>query len=113
MHELSLALSAVKLVEDDARQRSLKRVNSVRLIIGRLAMADPDVLSFALAEASRGTMLDDARFEVVMEEPLSECPACQITVEPQPPFYTCPKCGRGLVNFEHGLEVRVDFYEGE
>lgn len=113
MHELSIATAVVKFVADDARERCLTKVKLVRLVVGELAFHDPDTLVFALAQVSRGTVLEDACFEVVGETALAECPGCLTATRPEPPFYVCSHCGRGVRSFLRGREVRVDFYEGE
>lgn len=113
MHELSLISSLLEMVIKDAQKRGFQKITRVRLGIGEYSGANPQVLEFALEHLSGGTPLEGATFELFREEARCQCPRCELTFKPQPPFFACPSCGRASSSFVKGKEVYIEYYEGE
>ncbi|HUX68104.1 MAG TPA: hydrogenase maturation nickel metallochaperone HypA [Terriglobales bacterium] len=61
MHELSLALSLIEVVEQEAAARGGLRVRAVRLRVGALAGVSTEALAFAYEVACEGTGLAGSR----------------------------------------------------
>ncbi|HVA63472.1 MAG TPA: hydrogenase maturation nickel metallochaperone HypA [Terriglobales bacterium] len=61
MHELSLALSLIEVVEEQAAARGGLRVRAVRLRVGTLAGVSDEALAFAYEIACEGTALAGSR----------------------------------------------------
>ncbi|MCU0969417.1 MAG: hydrogenase maturation nickel metallochaperone HypA [Rubrivivax sp.] len=107
MHELSLAGSILKIVEDAAARERFRRVTTLRLEAGRLAGVEPAALRFALDAVARGTCLEGAAIQI--DEPAARgfCMACcrsaEITERGQP----CPHCGSLQVQTDGGDALRV------
>ena len=76
MHELSLAGSILRLVEQAAARERFARVTTLHLEAGRLAGVEVQALRFALQAVAPGTCLEGAVVEV--DEPLAEgrCDDC-------------------------------------
>jgi hydrogenase nickel incorporation protein HypA/HybF len=55
MHELSIALSIVEIVDEEAKRHGSAHVQSVRLRIGQLAGVARDALTFSYGLACEGT----------------------------------------------------------
>jgi hydrogenase nickel incorporation protein HypA/HybF len=107
MHELSIALSILDLVEEEA-ERQDGRVTAIHLRLGPLSGVVKDALLSAYSLARENTPLVVA--ELVIEEvPLVvHCPACS---EPRtlasPQMLCCPDCGTPTPDVISGRELEV------
>ncbi|MBV8047149.1 MAG: hydrogenase maturation nickel metallochaperone HypA [Paludibacterium sp.] len=107
MHELMLAESVVRLVEDTARQAGAKRVTRVRLALGALAHVDPDALLYCCELVARDGVAAGAVYEV--DRPAAEawCANCLRIVVPAAAGASCPDCGGFELDIRAGEEMRV------
>jgi hydrogenase nickel incorporation protein HypA/HybF len=60
MHEMSLAMGILQIVEEAAREQRFGRVRSVWLEIGDLAAVEADAMRFCFDAVSRGTLAEGA-----------------------------------------------------
>jgi hydrogenase nickel incorporation protein HypA/HybF len=108
VHELSLAVNIVKIVEDFAAERGFARVDAVILQIGELAGIDKDALSFAWDLATAESVATGSRLEFRDVSLRVRCPACGI--ERQPPQrwnIACPTCPGVAPEILAGRELHV------
>jgi hydrogenase nickel incorporation protein HypA/HybF len=107
MHELSIALSILDLVEEEAERRA-GRVAAVHLKLGPLSGVVKEALVSAYDLARAGTPF--AQAELVVEEvPVAAyCPTCAaertLTAFPQ---LCCPTCGTPTPEVVRGRELEV------
>lgn len=108
MHELSIALSLLDVVAEEAERRGGIRVAAVHLRLGPLSGVIAEALKSAYDLAREGTLLSGA--ELVIEEvPLvAFCPACaaERTLE-SPQMLGCPVCGTPTPEVRRGRELEV------
>lgn len=93
MHEISLAVAILEIVEEYAAKENFQKVNSLRLSFGRLTCIEPKALEFAFQVQSGGTRAEGAKlnFEIL---PVSvHCLACSADSETDAYSGSCPKCG--------------------
>jgi hydrogenase nickel incorporation protein HypA/HybF len=64
MHELSIAMSIVEGVREEADRRGAFRVEAVYLSLGPLSGVDKNALLFAYPMACEGTLLENSRLEI-------------------------------------------------
>jgi hydrogenase nickel incorporation protein HypA/HybF len=107
MHELSIALSILDIVMEEA-ERQVGRVVAVHLKLGPLSGVVKDALGSAYDLAREGTAL--AQAELVVEE-ISvrvHCPACaaERTLASVQEF-CCPACGAPTPEVITGRELEV------
>jgi hydrogenase nickel incorporation protein HypA/HybF len=107
MHELSIALSLIESVEEEAERHS-GRVQAVHLKVGRLSGVVPEALLSAFELAREGTTLDGVRL-VIEEIPIVVyCPKCQAR---QPiaseQWFCCPACDTPAAEVVQGKELEV------
>jgi len=107
MHELSIALSILELVEEQAELQG-GRVAAVHLKLGRLSGVVKEALVSAYEMVREGTPL--AQTELVIEEvPLvAHCPVC-VADHPLPSVQQlgCPVCGDLTAQIISGRELEV------
>lgn len=107
MHELSLAGSILRLVEQAAARERFARVTTLHLEAGRLAGVEVQALRFALQAVAPGTCLEGAVVEV--DEPLAEgrCDDCGASFAVEARAEPCPRCGGFNVTCSGGDTLRV------
>ena len=112
MHEMSLAESVVRIVEEVAQRERARRVRSVSVEIGRLAAVEPQALAFCLDAASRGTLAEGAEFRLIDVAGSGWCAGCARELPMTTSYDGCPGCG-GPLRLTRGNEMRVSDVEIE
>jgi hydrogenase nickel incorporation protein HypA/HybF len=107
MHEMSLAESVRRIVEEAVADRELPRVKAVVLEIGKLSSVEVDALRFCLDVVLRDSVADGARIEVEMVPGAGWCMQCAETVPLERLYDPCPHCGSYQVQASGGTEMRV------
>ena len=104
MHELSLVMSVLNIVEEYAAKHGFEKVNSLKLSFGRLSCIEPSALEFAFSIQSRETRADGASLEFDIRPIIVSCLACNDdSLLPSYPGL-CPSCGSGDVVLKGGIE---------
>jgi len=104
MHELSLTLSILAIVEDYAQKHGFDRVRSLKLSYGRMSCIDPKALTFAFEIQAKGTRAEGAGLTFDVQPIVIHCLACG--KDSEMPSYTavCPQCGGEDVMVTGGTE---------
>jgi hydrogenase nickel incorporation protein HypA/HybF len=94
MHELSLATDLVNTAMATAKQNNAKKVLSVTVEIGELAMVNPEQLAFMYEVLTEENMLKGSKLHIETVPAVMECKNCGYK-GPVEDRYTCacPKCG--------------------
>lgn len=108
MHELSLAIDIVDIVENHARNAGAHDVCSVIVDVGELSGVVPDALELALMSAKENTMLQNARIQLSIISAMAKCRNCNATFKTSTVFDPCPFCNSFNPEIIDGnkLEVR-------
>ena len=107
MHELSIAISIVDSVINQAKIASADSVSEVELDIGILSGIEYESLEFALGVAAKETILEKTLFRINRVEPVAECPACQHLYTPDGMFSHCPECNKQGIRLIRGTELQI------
>jgi hydrogenase nickel incorporation protein HypA/HybF len=118
MHELSLAIAIVDLVE---RHASGRRVTAVNLKVGAMRQVVPRSLEFQFGFAARDSVCEGARLEQEPVAALLRCGACGHDWDPAPRAaettsdltfsFRCPGCGTAGFEVVRGEELEVESIE--
>jgi hydrogenase nickel incorporation protein HypA/HybF len=111
MHELSIALSLIESVEEEA-QRHSGRVQAIHLKVGRLSGVVMEALVSAFEMAREGTTLEDVRLVIDDIPIVIYCPKCQAqqpAVSEQ--WFCCPVCETPAAEVVQGKELEVTALE--
>jgi hydrogenase nickel incorporation protein HypA/HybF len=105
MHELSIANDLVTAALDTAKQNNAKKVISVTVELGELAMVNPEQLSFLYEVLTEENMLKGSKLVMETKPASGECSNCGYK-GPITDRYTCacPKCSMTL-NTITGKEI--------
>lgn len=112
MHELSLAVEVVHIVETAIREHQLQVVDRLRLTVGELASVELTALDTALSSALAETAAANAQIEYIDEPGAGICQACQRTVAVHQYHDACPVCDSGPVRVTRGQALKVSAIEG-
>jgi hydrogenase nickel incorporation protein HypA/HybF len=112
MHELSIAVSIVDGVLEEAERRGARQVEAVHVRVGRLSGIDKDALSFSYAIACQDTPLAHSRLEIEEVEVVVLCPRCgaERPIESFP-LLACAVCGSQAEHVLHGDELEIRGFE--
>ncbi len=104
MHELGITRSIVAICEEQAEGR---RVEVVRLEIGRLSGVMPDAIRFCFDLVAEGTAVEGATLEIEEVRGLGRCRVCKQEVALEAPFGTCQNCDGRDIECVAGQELRI------
>ena len=103
MHELAITESVVSAV---AERVGAAKVIRVQLVIGKLSGVVPDSVRFCFDVCAQGTVLANARLDIVETPGRAQCRDCQADVELHDPIALCV-CGSANLQFLAGQELRI------
>jgi len=107
MHEMSLAGSIVKVVEDAAGREGFERVQRLTVRVGELAGVDEHALRFALEAIAPQTCLAGARIVFETQHGTAWCFTCGATVGIASRLDACPRCGGRSLQPTSGTDLEV------
>ena len=112
MHELSIAVSMVEAVTEEAERQGAERVSAVHLKLGPLSGVVRDALAFSFDVATAGTLLEGARLEVEAVAVIVFCPQCRAekTLADLQDF-RCPDCRTPTPEVRQGRELEITAIE--
>jgi hydrogenase nickel incorporation protein HypA/HybF len=112
MHELSIALSIVDGVLEEAGRHGTGQVEVVYVRVGRLSGVDKDALLFSYRVACGDTPLVNSRLEIEDVEVVIYCSQCQGERTLRSfPLLICDDCGSAANRVVHGDELEISRLE--
>jgi hydrogenase nickel incorporation protein HypA/HybF len=108
MHELSIAISMIDQITEEAENRGGLEVEAVHLKLGVFSGVDKEALLFAYDLACEGSRLEGSRLVIETIPLIIYCSACQKDRTP-PSLYqlSCPECGSPGQKIVSGREIEV------
>ena len=108
MHELSIAMSLLEVVEEQSQQRGGAHISAVHVRVGPLSGVIAQALNSAFELARESTEFKDCRL-VIEETPVTvHCPTCK---SDQPvesvQQMSCAVCGTATADLATGRELEV------
>ena len=110
---MSLAESALQIIEAAAHEQGFTQVRTVWLEIGQLACVEQESLRFGFDAVTRGSIAEHARLEIVETAGQGRCEKCAQDFPLAALYEACPKCGSYDVKVTGGDGMRVKELEVE
>ena len=116
MHELSISSEIVQNVLDTAKTNDGKKVVSVQLEIGELALLNVEQVTFWIHELFKGSVAEGAKIKVKTIKARIQCESCGykggMNLDRQDSLrhvilYSCPKCSSFQIKVERGRECTL------
>lgn len=111
MHEASIAIELVQLVQEQALINNATRVLKVGIRVGELSSVIPEALAFAWNDSTLGTICENSKLEIERVKAIAICPTHgEVTLELQKGL-RCPVCNTPTPNIVQGEELELDTLE--
>lgn len=100
-------MNIVEIVEEQAHEQGSGKVVAVELEIGSSSGVIVEALKFALEEAVKSSVMQDATITINEIASLLKCDACGHEFEPEDIFTPCPSCGHLYSDVIRGDEMKI------
>lgn len=107
MHELSIVIDLLDIVEDNAKKHNALVVHEIELAVGDLAGVEFDALEFAIDNAPRSELLKNAKFIIQRVAPVARCTDCSHEFKTTNYADTCPACNSFRTELTKGNELKI------
>jgi hydrogenase nickel incorporation protein HypA/HybF len=111
MHELSITMSILEIVEENAKKLNAESVHEIEMDIGELSGIDYDALEFAMEHAQKSDMLKDAKLVINKIPAKAKCNSCQHEFEINDYYSPCPVCNTFDNEVIQGKELKVKTFK--
>lgn len=115
MHEMSVAMEIVSIVERAARDNRAKKIVRVTLEVGQISGVEPEALRFAYDAIVKDKALElgEPELEIIPIGARARCLECAAEFEPEYRIFLCPKCDEFNVELIAGKELTIKNIEIE
>jgi hydrogenase nickel incorporation protein HypA/HybF len=113
MHELSFVQQILWQAEEAANANGIKRIDEIKVVLGELLYIMPEALDFSFKVLNRGTAAEEARLLVEYKKALAQCGACGKQYFWLEYGNNCPKCKSQETRIIQGMEMIIEYLEGE
>ncbi len=107
MHEFSVAMSIIEVVEKEASEINSKSVSEITLDIGTMAGIEYYALDTALEMAVKDTILEKAAITVNRIDAIARCSVCKYEFLIKNITDVCPSCGSFFSDIISGKELKI------
>jgi len=107
MHETALMQDLLAIAEKALQGQNVKRVNTVKLAVGRLANVMPDALTFAFEAMTHSGLLHDATLEMIRLPIKARCDLCGVEYLPDGFPFVCPVCSSIYYTITQGEDIYI------
>lgn len=107
MHELSVAMEIISIVEKEIEKHGLSKLAEIKLRIGTLSGIDPEALKFGFSAASADTVLDGTNLDIEWVKVQGKCMACGKLFEIIDLEFMCPFCQSVNIETAAGQEMDI------
>lgn len=113
MHELSLAIEIITIVQDEMSKRHLNEVKAVGIRLGALSGVDPEALTFGFETATIDTPQSGAKLIIERIPVQGRCRSCKKDFQVEEFIFMCPYCCSTDMEITQGEELDVAYLVGE
>lgn len=107
MHEMSITEDILRIIREEMKKESLKRLISVKLRLGELTAIDPDALRFCFDASIKKTELEGAVLDIEGVPLTGRCTICASTWKITDFALVCPACKSTDVEKIAGTELDI------
>jgi hydrogenase nickel incorporation protein HypA/HybF len=107
MHEMSICMNIVDLLEESANTNNYKAIDKIWLEVGPFSGVDIEALKFSFDVAIRDSVADGAELEIIETEANAWCFNCNQTVIVKQRYDACPKCNQHQLTVTGGEELKI------
>ena len=113
VHELSLADSMVREIEEIIKKENAEKVFSVTVEMGKFSGVEREPFEFAFPLVAEGTPVEGSKLIIEIAPGIVKCSDCQEDTILDVPFIKCGKCNSRNVSFIKGRDLLIKSLEIE
>jgi hydrogenase nickel incorporation protein HypA/HybF len=113
VHELSLADSMVREIEEIIKRENGKKVFSITVEMGKFSGVEREPFEFAFPLVAEGTPVEGSELIIEEVQGIVKCSECQTETVLDIPFIKCKKCNSRNVKFIKGRDLLIKSLEIE
>ena len=107
MHELSIAMNIVEIAEEEAKKANVNSVQEISLEVGTLSGIVIDALEFAMDEAVKNSVLQNAIIKIKKIPAIAKCLKCSMEFIVEDYYTPCPECNNFETELINGKELKI------
>lgn len=107
MHELSMVMSILDTVEENAKVHNAVSVSEIELEVGELSGVEFEALEFAFECAQRTELLKNAKVIINKISAMARCKSCNNEFETSDYYTPCPECNNYDFDVIKGKELKI------
>jgi hydrogenase nickel incorporation protein HypA/HybF len=107
MHELSLSLNILDLVDRSVDRQKVKTVHEVHIEVGTLSGVEPGILEEALLMVAAKTAFSTAKWILQPKQAFGFCDHCGSKFQMAYLWDPCPDCGNRTAKIVEGDDLEV------
>jgi hydrogenase nickel incorporation protein HypA/HybF len=113
MHEQGIAQEMVTTALRYGAENRARRITKLHIELSQIAHENEDSLQMYLEHLARGTIAEDAKFNISRVAVLARCVECGCEFEQHELLQVCPRCGTPIVAVKPFEEIRLTSIEIE
>ena len=107
MHELSLAMSVMDIVERESGKLHNPNIKAIEIEIGDFAGVEISAFRFSMEAVIKASLHSGAEVRIIQLPAIAECKNCGMSFNAVSRFCCCPGCGEYGVALVQGMEFRL------
>ena len=108
MHEVSIAVSLLEIIEKKCREEGYPSVESLKIRVGKASGILPEAIQFAFEAAKQDTVARNAKLGIDFIPVRGICKDCAGHFECEPPYILeCPFCNSSSFQVISGYEMEL------
>lgn len=107
MHEMSLCMSMLELVEEQAMANDCQTVSQIWLEVGALSGVEVDSFKFCFDVARKQTVAKDCILHIIKKPTKMLCMDCDFQDMVEQRLQRCPACHGYVLTYSGGNEFRL------
>jgi len=112
MHEMYIARSIIRNLQDIAEREGFGKIIEVRIKVGVLSGVEPYLLEKALSYVKKGTPFEDVNLLIEVDGLNISCGCCNYRGDVKEYMHSCPECGSSEISFEGGDGLTIESVRG-
>ncbi|MFW6140279.1 MAG: hydrogenase maturation nickel metallochaperone HypA [Acidobacteriota bacterium] len=113
MHELSLIANLFEIMEQKAKEKNAQKITYVKLNVGVLSGAVPDLLETAFDIYKKDTLASEANLEIEIIPLKLKCKECGAVTTKNDLVLNCEQCGSTHLETLAGTDLYLEKMELE
>jgi hydrogenase nickel incorporation protein HypA/HybF len=113
MHELPVVLDIVRVMDEEAKKRNLKKITQINLVIGELSSIIGESVQMYFEVVAENSVCENAKLNFENRPAMLKCKQCGREF-PHGKDFICPECGGDAVLLrDTGREFYIRSFESE